>query len=385
LHAELRKKKILHVITTLNVGGAETNLLNLVSALKNDNVETHVGYSYGGELEQNFVDSGVKLYKYANRLHRVASIYTFVIIARIARYIRRHGIDVVQTHSVSAQVWGSVAAKLAGAKVVEHVHDGRYTCPAELARRYGSSRQFAFIRCFSGLSDRIIVLTQHSLEYAIRHSYAKPQSIIKMQNGIPLTLGLAQDRALIRASLDLAPDAVVMLTIARIDPTKNIDLILRIAHKVVAQAPQTVFVVAGTGPYLSEYAKRCTELNLHDHVRFIGFRKDIRELLAASDVFLLPSFLELHSIAILEALNAKVPVVVSDVGCTAEFIQDGHNGFLCDPFEDDPWIRALVRLARDARFRAECGNRGHDTCCSLFDIKSTAVRMKSLYDELLHC
>jgi glycosyltransferase involved in cell wall biosynthesis len=145
-----------------------------------------------------------------------------------------------------------------------------------------------------------------------------------------------------------------------------------------------VFLIAGSGAYLKQYEERCITLNLQKHVRFIGFQQDVYQLLAASDVFLLPSFLELHSIAILEALKMKVPVVVSDgVGCNAEFIEHGNNGFLCDPFEEAPWIDALVRLATDDDLRAQCGLRGHETCRRLFNIRDAAMRIEMVYADLL--
>ena len=144
-----------------------------------------------------------------------------------------------------------------------------------------------------------------------------------------------------------------------------------------------MFLVAGSGEKLEEYRERARAEGLEPRVRFIGFHQDMYALLAASDIFLLPSFLELHSIAILEALKMRLPVVISrGVGCNDEFIQHGENGFLCDPFEEQPWVDALVRLANSAPLRARIGQNGLETCRRRFDIRGTAARLEHVYSEL---
>jgi glycosyltransferase involved in cell wall biosynthesis len=378
-----KKTRVLHVIKTLSLGGAETNLLNLAGAFDGEKVESHVAYSYGGEIEQRFRDSGMRLFKYADQGHRVQSLHTLAIVLRLAAYILKHRIDIVQTHNFNAHIWGLLAAKLSGAKIVEHVHDFRYTATEELARRHGLNNQYRFIKYFRNQSDRVVVLTRDNAEYVVQHDLCAADRVREMQNGIPLDDETKPVQRNLREQFNIPSQAVVILTSARMDPTKNIDLILRIAARVTHQAPNAVFLVAGNGAHLDEFQRRCRETGIEQSVRFIGFHQDMYALLAASDIFLLPSFLELHSIAILEALKMKLPVVISQgVGCNDEFIQSGDNGFLCDPFVEQPWIDALVQLARSAALRAEMGAKGYDTCRRLFDIRATALKMENLYGEL---
>ena len=380
----VKKIKVLHIIKTLGLGGAETNLLNLAGAFDADKVETHVAYSFGGEIEQRFRTSGVRLFKYADQSHRVKSLQTIGIVMRLTRYIRKHRIDIVQTHNFNGHIWGLLAAKLGGARLIEHVHDFRYTPTHELARRHGLQDQYKFIRYFRNRADRVIVLTRSDVDYVVRHGISTADKVLEMQNGIPLNDAHAGKPRELRAQFGIAADSVVILTAARMDPTKNIDLVLRIAGQVAQAAPKAVFLIAGNGERLEEYQARCRQAGLEQQVRFIGFYQDMYALLATSDIFLLPSFLELHSIAILEALKMKVPVVVSKgVGCNDEFIQSADNGFLCDPFEEQPWIDALVLLSNSASLRATMGTKGNDTCKRLFDIRDTAFRLETVYADLV--
>ena len=379
----VKKIKVLHIIKTLGLGGAETNLLNLAGAFDADKVETHVAYSFGGEIEQRFRTSGVRLFKYADQSHRVKSLHTIAIVMRLTRYIRKHRIDIVQTHNFNGHIWGLLAATLGGARLIEHVHDFRYTPTHELARRYGLQDQYKFIRYFRNRADRVIVLTRGDFDYVVQHGISAANKVLEMQNGIPLDDAHAVKPRELRAQFNIAADAVVILTAARMDPTKNIDLILRIAGRVAQAEPKAIFLIAGNGEHLEEYQARCRQSGLEQQVRFIGFHQDMYDLLAASDIFLLPSFLELHSIAILEALKMKLPVVISQgVGCNDEFIQNGVNGFLCDPFEEQAWIDALVKLLNNSELRKVMGAKGYETCRLLFDIRDTAKRFESVYADL---
>lgn len=376
------RTKVLHLIKTLALGGAETNLLNLIGAFDETLVESHVGYSYGGEIEPRFRVAGIRLFKYAERSHKVKSPHSLLIVWRLARYIRTHRIDIVHTHNFNAHIWGLLAAKLAGAKVVEHVHDFRYTSRTELARRHGWMSHYRFIKYFRRRSDRVVILTEDNRHHLVANDLSEPERIVKIPNGITQA-DYPRGPSALRKELGLEASTTVVLTSARMDPTKNVDLVLRVAGRVVARASDTCFVIAGTGPLLDTLKARSVELGVEKVVRFIGFREDMYALLAEADVYLLPSFLELHSIAILEALKMAVPVVVSrGVGCNDEFIDDGRNGYLCDPFTDEPWVNALVALTSDRELRRRVGEAGRRTCRDQFDIVTTARRFEALYAQM---
>lgn len=371
--------RVLHVIKALSLGGAETNLMNLTAAFDPARVECHIAYSLGGEYEETFKRSGARLFKYAEAAHKIKSLATPGIVARLAGYVRRHRIDIVQTHNTNAQVWGGLAAKLTGAKLVEHVHDFRYMEDEEYARRRGTTAQYRAIRRFTGWSDRVVVLTRGNREYLLKHLLCPFERIREIQNGIPLEMGTPPPAE----GLGLLPHDRVVLTSARMAPEKNLDLVLRVAPAVLREVPEALFLIAGDGPLLPALRKQAEEAGLADRVRFIGFRADVRSLLRVSRVFLLPSFLELHSISILEAQSLGVPVVVSSgVGCNSEVFRHGEDGFLLDPFSDEGWAETLIRLLKDEPLARRVGQNGQALCRERFDIRRTAERFTSLYAEL---
>jgi len=377
---------VLHVIKTLSLGGAETNLLNLVRALDPERVEPHVAYSWGGEIEPRFKESGVRLFKYADASHKIKSIATLGIVLRLAAYIVRHRIDVVHTHVFNAHVWGGMAARLTGCSVVEHVHDMRYVSREERDANNCHVDQFKHARLVRNLSDGVIVLTGQNKRYVVDEGLHPEEKVWLIRNGIRITEGRKKKNAVHEAGRSplIYSGRTVFLTPARMSGEKNIDLIFRMIPLIVKECPSALFLIAGDGPMLEAYKKRAAEEGLWRHLQFLGFQKDIKDLLSITYAMLLPSFIELHPIAILEALSMRVPVVVSaGVGCNSEIFTDGENALLLDPRSPAAWADALIRLMRDPARRNSIGSAGFELCRNEFDIHHVAEKIESVYEHLI--
>ena len=381
----MKKIKILHLIKTLNLGGAELNLFNLAQAISPDKFEIHIGYSFGGEFEAKFRKSEVKLFKFAEKPHKIKSFASFVILIRLIRYILKNKIQIVHTHTFNAHIWGSLAAKITGRKIIEHVHDFRYLDPDDFKRRRGSSRQYKYVKYLKNLSDRVVVLTKQNRDFLIEKGLYDGSIVIERRNGIPMSGDTANSKRQLymRVELGLSADTLVVLTPCRIVPEKNIDLIFRIAPEVKKRCEKVVFLICGNGPLFEGFKKKRGQCGLSETIMMIGFYPRICDLLKISDVFLLPSFLELHSIAILEAMSMKVPVVTSrEVGCNDTFVNSWKNGVLLDPFNDDGWAEALTRLLGDDELRRSIGNNGYEMCRKHFDIVKNVREFERIYAEL---
>jgi len=381
-----KKIKVFHIIKTLNFGGAELNLFNLIQEIDPDQFEMHVGYSSGGEFEAKFKEKGIKLFKFAEGNHKIKSFASLAILLRLIFYFLKNRINIVQTHTFNAHVWGSIAAKIVGAKIIEHVHDFRYLTPVEFERRRGVSRQYKYVKYFKNISDIVVVLTRQNYEFLISNKLYAENQVREIQNGVPFLKGIGSQKELkkiLQRKLNLAEDSLIILTPCRIAPEKNVDLIFRIAPLVKKECRNAVFIVSGDGPLFEEFKVKCRELNLDTTIKMIGFYAQVYELLSISDIFLLPSFLELHSIALLEALSMKVPVVVSkNVGCNDEFIKNWDNGVLLDPFKNEGWAEAITKLLRDGKLRQSIGHKGYGLCEERFAIKRVANKFEALYVEL---
>lgn len=380
------KTRVLHIIKSLNLGGAESNLFNLVLATNKNNFELHVAYSQGGEIEDRFLKSDINLFKFTPNDYKIKSLASIPIILRLAAYIKNNKIDIVHTHVFNGQIWGGIAGKIAGAKVIEHVHDFRYLDTAEHQRRRGTTTQYKYSKYFQWLTDATVVLTQQNVDYLFENGFQGKSNIHQIRNGIPLVERIfsSDQQNKLKNRFGIPQEAFVISTLSRMSPEKNIDLILRIAPTVKSRLPSAVFVIAGNGPLLEEFKTHINVSQL-DYIKFIGYYDDVRELLSISDLFLLPSFLELHSIALLEAMSMGVPLITSkDVGCNNDFISHGFDGFLLDPFEDEGWADTIIEISKDSRLRQEVGLAAKKTCESKYDIAITAARFEQLYEHILN-
>jgi glycosyltransferase involved in cell wall biosynthesis len=170
-----------------------------------------------------------------------------------------------------------------------------------------------------------------------------------------------------------------VFTCARLDPQKGHDVLLRAA----AHVPEAVFVLAGEGPQRPALEAQAAKLGISERVRFLGFRRDIPELLAASDVFALPSLYEGTSLALLEAMAAGRAIVSSAIGGSDELIDDGASGLLIAPRDADALVEALHRLLADEGLRSALGRYARERVIRDFSPTAMADRVTRIYTEIL--
>lgn len=162
------------------------------------------------------------------------------------------------------------------------------------------------------------------------------------------------------------------------------ELLFQIAVEVTDAFPDCLFVIAGIGPEKEKFESWVTAYGLQEKIKLIGFYADIPELLTISDCLLLPSTIELHSIAIMEAMRQKVAVITSKgVGCNDKFINHWENGVLLDPFDKRGWSHAVLTLLENDSLRQRMGEEGFRTVVKDFDIKDVAKKFEHIYENLI--
>jgi glycosyltransferase involved in cell wall biosynthesis len=171
----------------------------------------------------------------------------------------------------------------------------------------------------------------------------------------------------------------IVLTCARLDAQKGHGVLLQAA----TELPDVLFVLAGEGAEREALEQQASALGLVDRVLFLGHRSDVPELLAACDVFALPSLYEGSSLAILEAMAAGRPVVSSAIPGTEELIADGETGLLVPPGDAHALAQALRRLLAQADLRTELATRAREHVARHFTAEAMARRVMQMYEELL--
>ena len=300
-------------------------------------------------------------------------------LVRLVLFLRRAGVDILHTHLFDPSVVGLAAGWLARTplRVVTRHYSDYHT-------RIARPVHVWLDRLCTRLSHRVIAVSRHTADHLIGVEHALPAKISVIHNGIDferVRVSSAEAPSRIRAELDLVSKRVVLMA-ARMHPEKGYEHLLAAFPRVLVQVPDVVLLIAGTGPFEAEYRALSTSAGLGRSVRFLGFRFDLPDLMAASDLVVLPSLAEAFGLVVAEALYLGVPVVASRVGGIPEIVEDGVDGLLVPPGDDDALARALVRLLVDAERRRKLAGAGRERIASQFSFRQMVQAYERLYDEL---
>jgi glycosyltransferase involved in cell wall biosynthesis len=226
--------------------------------------------------------------------------------------------------------------------------------------------------------DRYVAVSHDTAQHLIRKLHWPANKVQVIHNGVTCgPTGPQPNHA--RRAHEAGHERPVALTVARLDEQKGHRYLLEAA----VQMPDVQFILVGDGPLRSSLEAQVQALGLADRVDFLGHRTDIRDLLASSDVFVLPSLYEGLPLSILEAMAAGKPVVATQVGGTAEVVLAGETGLLVPPSDSTALATAIRSVVTDRAFAQRLGSRGRVRVEREF---STAVMLRqvtSLYTELL--
>jgi glycosyltransferase involved in cell wall biosynthesis len=337
--------RIVGVISFMNAAGAQEALLRIARHLRQRGHEMSVWFLYE---EIPAFRGEPHTYTFAAKPKLSAFEYVKVFLA-LRHRIRREKPDVVIGFLPLGQVFGAVAAASSGVKA--RIASQRVPGPT-----YGRvMRWLDWICGTTGLYGRIVCVSE-----AVRASFSSYPSSYRrklcvVHNGIdwPQTLPV---REIARRTLGLADGTVAFLAVGRLTKQKNYPFML----ERVAETPGIVLLIAGDGALRDSLERAARDLGLGNRVRFLGAvtRHAVRELLAASDVFIQTSAYEGQSNAVLEAMHAGLPIIVGDIPTQRETLCDetGAPVAILAPFADpQSWSDGMAQLRDQPALRARMG------------------------------
>jgi glycosyltransferase involved in cell wall biosynthesis len=233
------------------------------------------------------------------------------------------------------------------------------------------------------MTSTLVVVSQRVRRLAIDQERIRTSKIVIIANGIAPVKMISRDSPLLtrfRADLGVQPDDFIFLTVGRLRTQKGHTYLLDAIPEIIRQFPDTVFLLAGDGPLRAELEAKSEALGIQEHVSFLGIRDDIAMLLNLANGFLLPSLWEGMPIALLEAMEAELPVVATQVEGVVEIIQDGVNGMSVPSGEPQALIDAVLRLLRDPQLRQELALAGKKSVEEHYTIGTMCLA----YEKLFH-
>jgi glycosyltransferase involved in cell wall biosynthesis len=189
-----------------------------------------------------------------------------------------------------------------------------------------------------------------------------------------------RERADCRHENSISDDTLLFVTLARIWHQKGIDILLDAFRRVAGRCGASALWIAGDGPLRTQLEQVARDLS---NVRFLGAQRDVRRVLAAADVFVLPSRYEGNPMALMEAMAARKPVIATAVGGVPEILRQNQNGILVQPEAPGELAEAMIRLASDRGARVRLGESAGEWARCHFTSSNMAAAYMNLYRRLL--
>jgi glycosyltransferase involved in cell wall biosynthesis len=377
-----RKYKIAFVIDALSMGGAERLMVPILQHLDQATFDAYVcalQSKDGNPMAQEIRRLGIRV-----DCLEIRHLRDLQALPRLRRYLKQTGADLVHTQLEFANILGNLSAKLLHLPSVCTIH----VMPAlevKTKKKFHQKVEWFVLR---RLCDRVISVSEEARQYHLQISGAPARRVTTLYNGIDLAQFAAVDRERarrdVRAEFGLPPAAKLLTTVAVLRPQKGIQFMIQALPAVRAAHPDAYYLVAGSGAHQGALVEASVNAGVQERVIFAGMRSDVPRLLAASDVFVLPTLTEALPTVLAEAMAARVPIIASRVGGVPEMVTDGQNGCLVPPGDVDALVNACTTLLRESETRAALAARGWEIVNERFNIERQVDQLEDLYQVELH-
>jgi glycosyltransferase involved in cell wall biosynthesis len=334
-----RRIRVVQLTGAMDLGGLENVIGHLARGLDPKRFDVTVVCTRGiGALGERLREEGVRVlltgeYKRSRR---------FMAPLDLKRTLRALRPDVVHSHGEPPLVSAGPLGFFGLMPFWAHsFHFGNYP--------YTEKKRMVMERLLSRPADALIAVADQQRAAIIRHHRVKPERIRTILNGVqpnPFANDAAQ-RARARAEFGIADGEPVVGTIAVLSRQKGVTHLLQAARSVLASQPRARFLIVGGGPLEQQLREEARGLNLGGRVHFTGWRKDVQHILPAFDMFVMSSLWEAMPLTLLEAMAAKLPIVVTDVGDNRNLVGQGECACVVPPADAAALAKGIELLLED--------------------------------------
>ncbi|MGA9120890.1 MAG: glycosyltransferase family 4 protein [Bacteroidota bacterium] len=353
-------------------GGLEIQAVELARQLQARGHETWLACIPDSRLEKEAADHEIRTLPFD-----VTGYVHPRLVWRLAKFISRTHLDVIH-----CQLSKDIAT------VVPAVKAGMSDVPVLLTRSMGSyvNKKDPLHQFTYGNVSLVLAVSSVIRQNVIDTTPMSAEQVIVVPYGIDTSLfsSARTDRTVTRKSLGYADSDILVGFVGRFSPGKGHEEFLRAADIARKEDPRLRYLIVGEPSFgEEEYARRVHELHvslgLQSVVTFAGFRRDVRDLMAAFDIFAFPSHAESFGIVLIEAMAMERPVVASNCDGVLDIVVDQQTGILVPPKDDAPLARAILRLAQDPALRVRMGSAGRQRVLEQFDQQAIIDRIVEIY------
>ena len=309
----------------------------------------------------------------------------FFLIFKLARTINKNRINLIHGQGMRAEFHARLAGRIAGG--VPYV--STVAMPVE-GFDVGPLRKSIY-RFFDRFSERFVdrfVVVSDALRMKLIHDHGiPPMKVVRIYNGIEIDQYSPQNniayRSKIRNEFGLNENHIICGAVGRLVWQKGFEYLIDAVPKILKPFPNAVIMIVGEGPLKDRLKARSERLRVQDQLIFTGFRSDIREILAAMDIFVLSSLLEGFPMIILEAMAMGKPIVATEISGVTEQIKHRESGILVPAGDSFALAKAINQLSHDRSFSEYLGLNAMHRVRDRFTTEGMITETENVYHSII--
>ena len=365
--------RVLHLISSGGMYGAEVMLLNLAAAQKRLGWEPIIGVFRNEHLPHTEVAEEARSRGLQTEVFTCSGRFDRKLPGTIRSVLRKEDISLVHGHGYKSNFYGYFSAKALGLPFVTTCHNW--------TRASSAVRFYEFLDSFILRRAHRVVGVSDAVSHTLHKSGLSAERVLTIHNGTDFSLD-ANVSPTLRKELGLG-ERIIVGSVGRLEQEKGFEYFLRAARAVLSDFPTALFIVAGEGSLRSRLEGLIQEWGLTTNVFLVGHRNDMAGVYASLNLFVLPSINEGMPMTILEALAAGKPAIATAVGGVDKLIISEQTGLLVQP-RDVPALRdAILRCLRDSSFSQTLGKNGQNHVQMFFSAHAMARSYVALYERVL--
>lgn len=355
---------VLLLLDTVQFAGTERHVLQLASGLLRAGAGVTLMCRADGVLEAAGQRAGIRV------VGVPADAGVFGWFRAVLNAVTRHRPSVVHGHNGRTMLIAAAVGRFTGVAAVgtQHFLDPQFV-------NYPPLKRLVARRAHEWVNDglrRVICVAAAAADSMRRRERVSARKLAVVWNGIdPPSPPSAARLASLRRELGAVPGRPVVTCVARLEPEKGVEVLIRAFAEARRAVPDLILVIIGDGSLRSSLEALAEDLGVGRHVRFTGFRTDATDLIACGDIFALPSPAEPFGLVLLEAMAHRKPVVACDSGGPREIVRDGQTGYLVPPSDVPAMGARTADLAMNESLRDRIGR----AAVEVFEREFTAERM----------
>ncbi len=377
----MQRINLLYVITKLELGGAQKQLLSLIDHLNKEKFRLFLFTAKDGLLIPEASSINGLTIKKSRWLERpISPLKDLLALIEIYLFIKKNNIGIVHTHSSKAGILGRLAARLTKVKIIVHtVHGWSFND----YQPNGERLFFIWLERLSAqFTDKLIVVSNYDKQKGLDNRIGKENQYSLIRYGIEYAEFGIKDQN-IRRELGINTNDLVVCMVSCFKPQKSPQDFIRLAFLVNKALPDVRFLLVGDGILRKKIERLIRKFNLEKQVTLTGWRRDIPRILSAIDVFVLTSLWEGLPTSALESMASSKAIVSTHTGGVAEIIVEGKVGFLVLPGDINKMSERLVVLLKDNNLRMQMGQNARESLNFDFALTNMIDNSQNLYENLI--